>query len=147
YGVRMKQSDEINEPCMVNITHSIFENNDTGISLRNAICNADSNILQKNKIAIWLKEGVIIKIVNNTIKDNTKGIFFTNTPKIRITKNNIFGNNYNIYLGENQKEDIDALNNWWGSAVPEEIEKKILDQKWDSSLGTVNYIPFLHNPN
>ncbi|MBI5418237.1 right-handed parallel beta-helix repeat-containing protein [Candidatus Poribacteria bacterium] len=147
FGVRMKKSNEIDKPCMVSVENSKFNNNHIGISIRNAICKLDKNIFNKNEIGLWLKEDVIIKTSGNIITENAKGIFLTSASNIVISGNNIFNNTYyNVYLGEPQTESIDTPNNWWGTVDVEKIEKNNLDKKWDSSLGYINFIPFLHEP-
>ncbi len=144
YGVRMKKSEDIDKPCMVNIENCNIQNNHIGISTRKAISNIVNNTIKNNEIGIWLKEEIIVKVADNNITNNKKGIFLTDTPDISISWNNIFNNQNNIYLGENQTKDFSAPNNWWGTIVPEEIEKNNFDIMWDSSLGKINYIPFLH---
>jgi hypothetical protein len=63
-----------------------------------------------------------------------------------ILNNNIYANtNYNIYLAVSN--NVNATNNWWGTTDTQSINQTIYDSKNDFNLGTVNFIPFLTEPN
>jgi hypothetical protein len=63
-----------------------------------------------------------------------------------ITQNNIYSNGQNIHLTE--QYDIDAVNNWWGTADINAINQTIWDRKNDPvNLGTLNFVPYLSEPN
>ncbi len=90
-------------------------------------------------------------IQNNTIAHNAVGIYvyignYDGTPTI--IYNNIHDNSdYNIQLGEDTENDIDATYNWWGTTDVSAINQSIYDYKNDFYLGTVNFVPFLTEPN
>jgi parallel beta-helix repeat protein len=90
-------------------------------------------------------------ILNNTISNNSVGIYlyqsnFDTSPTI--TYNNIHDNSdYNIQLAEYTENDVNATYNWWGTTDTQAINQTIFDFKNDFNLGTVNFIPFLSEPN
>jgi hypothetical protein len=90
-------------------------------------------------------------IQNNTIAHNAVGIYvyignYDGTPTI--IYNNIHDNaDYNIQLGEETENDINAAYNWWGTTDVSAINQSIYDFKNDFYLGTVNFVPFLTEPN
>ena len=90
-------------------------------------------------------------IQNNTIAYNSVGIYvyITNYDSSPIIiYNNIHDNSdYNIQLDEETKDNINAAYNWWGSNDVSAINQTIYDFKYDFNLGTVNFIPFLTEPN
>ncbi|MGN0033305.1 MAG: T9SS type A sorting domain-containing protein [Candidatus Limimorpha sp.] len=60
--------------------------------------------------------------------------------------NFIFGNGFDGVMYElynNAFSDIEAVGNWWGTAEADEVEDRIYHKNDDSSLGLVNYTPFL----
>ena len=73
-------------------------------------------------------------IRHNEITGNETGIFCREEcGGTSISFNNIYGNSdYDIKLGEAQKEDIDARNNWWGGGSP-----KVYDRKREGYIGRV----------
>ena len=90
-------------------------------------------------------------IQNNTIAYNAVGIdvYMGNYDGIPIIiYNNIHDNSdYNIQLGEDTEKDINAAYNWWGTTDVSAINQSIYDFKNDFYLGTVNFVPFLTEPN
>ncbi|MFH1287578.1 MAG: right-handed parallel beta-helix repeat-containing protein, partial [bacterium] len=104
----------------------------------------DRNYIYNNIIGLrmWNSKPIITL---NTITENQTGIFCAEgIESIFIQKNNIYQNSgYNITLGESQKKDIDALNNYWGSGNFQDIEKKIYDKSDSEYIGKVVYSPFL----
>ena len=63
--------------------------------------------------------------------------------------NNIHSNNatYKLYNGNSQgSPNLNATNNWWGTTDEAEIQVMIYDWFDDSSLGIVDYSPYLFTP-
>lgn len=85
-------------------------------------------------------------IINNTITNSADAIVMIDSPTPVITNNNIFDNQYNVYLASN-RHDVDVTNNWWGTTNTQTIDQTILDFKDDFNLGAVNYQPYLTQPN
>lgn len=79
-------------------------------------------------------------IRRSEITGNKTGIFFREECEgSTISDNNIYGNSdYDIKLGEAQKGDIDARNNWWGGGSP-----KVYDRRRESYIGRVLTEPAL----
>lgn len=92
----------------------------------------------------------VLTIHDNTITNNTVGIFVTNSYVPTITGNNINDNNQNIKLATDysgHSKDFSAANNWWGTIDRATIDQKIWDFNDDFNLGKVSYDPFLTSPN
>ena len=88
-------------------------------------------------------------ILNNTIADNTVGIYLANflgNPDPVILNNNIC-DNYNYSVQTDLSNNITATHNWWGTTDTRTINQTIYDYYDDSNLGNVSYIPFLTAPN
>ncbi len=96
---------------------------------------------------------------NNTITGNTAAgpapagaaptytVFIQGNPLFNY--NNIFNNTADYELWNSNEAgtpDVDATNNWWGTAVEAEIQSKIYDWFDDSSRGVVDYYPYLDAP-
>jgi len=62
----------------------------------------------------------------------------------RIFNNGNSGEIFDIY--NNTPQNINAINNWWGSDNVEDIENHIFHSNDDISLGTVTYEPFFSEP-
>jgi hypothetical protein len=84
-------------------------------------------------------------IENNIITKNEKGIFVREQGSgLAINKNNIYANeDYNIRLGEFNKEDVDAKENWWGIADP---TATFFDAHQEPGIGFVKFEPVLQDP-
>ena len=97
---------------------------------------ANAGLIERNYF-----EG-IIEIGNVTVKNNTiNAIMVKGSSSPTIAYNNVVS----IHLSSST--NVDATNNWWGTADPAEIDQKIWDYNDDYSLGEVNYTPFLTEPN
>jgi len=91
-------------------------------------------------------------IQDNTIANNKIGILITDynapnaipTPTIR--NNNIYNNQYNIYMFRGSF-NVSVSDNWWGTTDNQAIQQTIFDFNDDFSVGTVQYTPFLTEPN
>ena len=99
-----------------------------------------------------------VTVQNNAVVNNSMGIkvqYYPPNPQYPITvyenvtptiiNNNIQGNyNYSIYL--NSTLGLNATNNWWGTTDAQAINQTIYDNKRDFNLATVNFTPFLTQP-
>jgi len=82
-------------------------------------------------------------IESNTITNNQIGIHNPSTGSV-INDNNIVGNIGNsVTTGA---ASVDAQNNWWGISDAWTINQTIYDFYDDSSLGKINFVPFLNGP-
>ncbi|MBI4746293.1 MAG: Ig-like domain-containing protein [Deltaproteobacteria bacterium] len=73
----------------------------------------------------------------------TYTVYIANLPLFNF--NNIFSNTatYELYNGNAQgTANVDATNNWWGTAVDSGVQAKIYDFVDDSTKGIVTYSPF-----
>lgn len=87
-------------------------------------------------------------IQNNTIVGNKVGLTLEASFSQPISYNNIYDNtDYNVCLEPGATSDIDATYNWWGTTDSSAINQSIYDFKHDFNLGTVNFEPFLTEPN
>ena len=93
-------------------------------------------------------------IVNNTITNNTRGLYFSayafdrNAYPVGISSNNIYNNSYNVYVeSSGTQKSIDLTNNWWGTTNPSTIAASIYDNADNPILAKVDYVPFLTEPN
>ena len=108
--------------------------------------------LAQNAAAIYCYSGEDLKF--NTITGNiatgsepTYSIYVNWHPLFNY--NNILNNTATYDLWNNNPQgsnNVDAINNWWGTANESEIEEKIWDWFDDSSLGIVDFNPYLTSP-
>ncbi len=126
------------------ITACRFFNNDIGIRFRSGPIQLSRSIFHDNRIAIRAFRGNM-NIYENDIRDNEIGIFIREGGKgLKIYRNNLHKNDrYNLRLGDFNKDDVDARNNWWGTNDPQE---KIFDGNQEPYIGFVNFHPVLKNP-
>jgi len=64
----------------------------------------------------------------------------------RLPTNNIYGNSGNSVFVVTTN-NVTATNNWWGTTDAGAIAQTIHDNKNDYNVGTVNFTPFLTEPN
>lgn len=107
------------------------------------------NLLENNTkgIEIWSNSPYI---ANNTITSNSNGIYFTSytfereAAPVAIINNNIYGNDYDVYVGGNDSQRIlDMTYNWWGTTAESLIAQSIYDNADNPALAKVVYVPFL----
>jgi parallel beta-helix repeat protein len=131
---------------LTTITNNIIAFNNEGIR-GGATSTIVNNIIVSNNVAIRLDAGITPPVVNNTFAFNNIGI------KLGSSSPNIYYNNfqntseYNIYLSSGATGNVNVTNNWWGTTDTQAINQSMYDFKNDFNLGTVNFIPFLTEPN
>ena len=152
--------------CPLTIERNLISNNVDGISLTISasvysyvehawISPADFPLTIRNN-SISDNSGVGISldhpsatIMNNSIANNYIGITIREpseySPSPIILNNNIYANEYN--LKSEVSDNINATYNWWGTTDIPTINQTIYDFKYDFNSGTVNFIPFLTEPN
>lgn len=92
----------------------------------------------------------ILTIQNNTIANNSVGLYLSNSFVPTIAHNNIENNTLNMELAKDpsgQSSSFSASNNWWGTANQDAINQSIYDFKDDFTLGVVTFVPFLTSEN
>ncbi|MHB8789391.1 MAG: right-handed parallel beta-helix repeat-containing protein [Desulfobulbaceae bacterium] len=121
-----------------------FRNNGGGLRFRSGPLVIRNSLFQDNDIGIRAYLGRA-EISTNIITGNNKGIFVREQGGgLQIRENNIFGNrDYNIRVGDFNREDIQATGNWWGTDDPAET---IFDARREPGIGTVLYDPPLRQP-
>lgn len=133
-GLRFGRAD-------LEITRNAFTGNDTGIRFTRMEGPASirNNSITQNRI------GMFVAPSGQNIKDffdPDQGGKAWNTGRLAINANNIHDNtSYDLSLGEKQLWNLDVTGNWWGTADPDEIQKRIFDQNRDSTLGQALYLP------
>ena len=86
-------------------------------------------------------------VTNNTIDNNYIGIQQVSNFLSTIAYNNVQNNSYNFFLYQSVSGNVNATYNYWGTTNQTAISNSIYDNKDNSNLGTVNYVPFLAAPN
>jgi hypothetical protein len=120
----------------------VMNNGNDGIRSNNSATVIEDNVLANNKCGM---SGTGI-IQHNTIANNWDAGIWGPLASATITQNNIYSNGQNIHLTE--QYDIDAVNNWWGTADVNAINQTIWDRKNDPvNLGTLNFVPYLSERN
>ncbi len=107
----------------VTFSGSIFAGNHIGIRSFRGEGDIRGNLFSANEIAIFVREkGDRIRIYGNGFEKNER---------------------YAIRLGDFNREDVDARENWWGETPPDQA---IFDSHEESYIGTVSYEPVLKEP-
>lgn len=126
------------------ISGNVIDDCLTGITLLGQAVTIQNNFINDSQTeGIDITGGNAI-IQNNTITYNQVGINSPSSSSV-IAYNNIYGNGYNVYLSS--PSNVDATNNWWGTTDPQAINQTIYDFKDNFNLGSVNFVPFLAEPN
>ncbi len=126
--------------------NDVVNTSDIGIYIINE-ATVERNFIANKTVGIVIVNGTAL-IINNTIINNGIGILLHSpSATTAINYNNIQFNNQNIVLDAGTINNIDAINNWWGTNIIIEIEQTFYDYKNDFNLGNVTYIPFLFTDN
>lgn len=138
----------------VTVSSQFFQSGGYPVIEKNLIRNNTNGINVGILIRAWVGTNIPI-IENNTIFQNSVGIRLSYVnqepshgyPLPTIRNNNILNNsNYNFYL-DTSEVNINATQNWWGTTDAQAVNLTIRDYKYDLTLGTVYFIPFLTEPN
>ena len=103
-------------------------------------------IIQRNLIfntTLGIDSTLPVTVENNTIENNAVGL--ATSARLSAIYNNIEGNNQSVYL--TSSNNLNATNNWWGTTNTQAISQSIHDFNDDSTLGKVEFVPFLTEPN
>jgi hypothetical protein len=122
------------------ITRNQITSCSIGVYSISAYGTIENNTISGNVVGIF--GGGAIR--NNTIGNNTVGLTAT-IASSNITQNN-FINNIQYSVGVSQNS-VDASYNWWGTTDVAAINQMIYDSKNVTGYGTVNFVPFLTEPN
>jgi parallel beta-helix repeat protein len=115
-----------------------------------------NNLITNNKgSGIGCGASFPLVIENNTITRNYIGLDLSSfSTKSILINNNIFNNtgifdnvDRSVTLESSQSTNVNATQNYWGTTDQSTINNSIRDNKDDSTLGTVNFVPFLNSPN
>jgi hypothetical protein len=122
--------------------NNIMNNVNDGIRSENSASTVQYNVLANNDVGISVNGTVSY----NTIANNRVAGIWGPNSSMTITQNNIYGNTQNVHLTE--PDNITAVYNWWGTTDASAINQTIWDHKNDTiHLGTLNFIPYLNEPN
>jgi nitrous oxidase accessory protein NosD len=128
------------------ISESTIENNDIGINADGATIS--HNLLTGNQTAIATQNSNTT-MEYNIIDSNVDGITLGGYPIRKEMHYNSFTNNTGyavIYIGGYDEGEVDATENYWGSASESDVQAAIWDFYDDAALFTVNYAGFLTSP-
>jgi len=135
------------------IAQNIFFENEIAITLEKQCYDnqIDSNQFIRNNKSLLLGKQTSNGENANLIRYNTfrnsedYAVTLNGSPQTEIQHNSFYeGDSAMFYLLDTL--DQDAFNNWWGSYIAQEIDRRIYDQNDDQQFGEVNYIPFLVSP-
>ncbi|MBI2138222.1 right-handed parallel beta-helix repeat-containing protein [Candidatus Woesearchaeota archaeon] len=110
----------------------------SNISVENL--SSQGNIYQ----GIFAKDSSNMSLKNNRLQNNSYGIyFFGQINGSEVSGNTLANNTFDFY--NNQKNNVSAKYNWWGSVEKSVIEQKIFDRADNSGNGIVFFDPFLQD--
>lgn len=132
------------------VTNCLFRRNVDGFRFSTAEGTFSRNRMTENVYGVRYEERNSNAVLSgNDITGNKVGIFcvMESTGKVTIRGNRIHGNaDYDFKLGNRQKADVPVSGNWWGTADPEAIRKRIFDRGTEAELGRVLFEPCLQDP-
>jgi hypothetical protein len=132
------------------IRNCLFRRNFEGIRFSTTDVLIKNNDFVDNYYAVrYEANGSRTTLRRNRIEGNRYGFFPVQRSgsTVRISENNVTGSaEFNVYLGENQRGDLDYRGNWWGTADPAAVAAAIFDKTKDPSLGRVLWDPALPAP-
>jgi hypothetical protein len=132
------------------VTNCLFRRNVDGFRFSTAEGTFSRNRMTENVYGVRYEERNSNAVLSgNDITGNKVGIFcvMESTGKATIRGNRIHGNaDYDFKLGNRQKADVPAPGNWWGTADPDAIRKRIFDRGMEAELGRVLFEPCLQEP-
>jgi len=131
------------------IRNNLFRHNFEGVRFSTTNVNIEHNDFIGNEYGIrYESRGSQTGINDNIFRDNDYAFFPVQkcSDTVRVSGNNITSANYNVKMGDNQRDDLDYTGNWWGTTEPAAIEAGFFDGRKDGSIGKVIYEPALDGP-
>jgi len=142
------------------LTNNNCSNNNYGSGIQLSSSSNDNtlqdNIANGNCVGVSLNSSSDNNITCNLLQSNTDRAFSLcgGSTNNNISFNNIIENgNYNAATGgyewqfeSEQSDDVDAINNWWGTTDNDIISASIYDYNDDTGRGNVTYLPRLDQP-
>ena len=130
----------------VEVLDSEFRTNYGGVRFPGAKVVLRGNRFANNRIGVRCLKGAPL-IEENEFTGNLTGILFREEVMDPVLRHNNFDNReYDLKLGENQTDDVDAAQNWWASAKSGQPEDKIYDGGDSEGVGFVATDPALAAP-
>lgn len=128
------------------IRDNVITGNDWGIesTQEGGTATIEHNLISNNTRGIVLNSQAAIR--NNTITNSSVAIILY-TSAVEIVYNNIMNYTQHSIALSLVSTPINATYNWWGTTDTQAINLTIHDFKYDINLGTVNFVPFLTEPN
>lgn len=136
YGIR---SDD----CRVKITSADISGNGAGVRLKGGEGQIVATRFSGNRETALHLSGSRIKLQRCQFIDNSQNALHLEDGRALVWGNSFNGNKgFNLY--NNGREDVVALQNWWGSSDRSAIIQKIYDAVRDPRSGNVQLYPWLN---
>ncbi|PXF61641.1 MAG: hypothetical protein C4B59_03590 [Candidatus Methanogaster sp.] len=141
--------------CCNTLQSNTASNNRYGIWLSSSSNTLTKNTVNSNDYGTYLSGANNNNITCNWVHNNTNPGFYLTTDywgdgstNNNISYNNIIENGgyYEYQFYNDQTDDVDAANNWWGTTDRDIINVSIHDWNDDPSKGNVTYLPILNDP-
>ncbi len=126
------------------VSHSRFFDNYGGLRFRSGPVTLENNLFRNNDIGIRAYEGRA-EIRGNVFTGNDTGIFVREGGNGLVVRGNDITANrrWNIRVGDFTVQDVDAAENWWGTADPSD---SIFDRAEEPGVGQVHFEPVRESP-
>ncbi len=132
------------------VSRCLFRNNVDGLRFSTAQGTFERNRMTGNVYGVRYEErNSKVILTRNDVTENRVGIFCVTESKgaAVIRENRIHGNaDYDFKLGNRQRADVPARENWWGTADPDRVRARIFDREDEPELGRVLFEPLLAAP-
>jgi len=138
------------------ISHNqIILNTGTILNVQQGQAIVRQNLIVDNFGGLYVSDSQTV--ISNTITGNgaescgsVSGVTclaFTNSLT-RLTGNNVYANNatYDVAMRFDATQSVTATDNYWGTTDQATIQARIYDSNQDLNVGTVNFVPFLTEP-
>ncbi len=132
------------------VSRCVFRSCVDGLRFSTAEGTIERNTMTGNVYGVRYEErNSKVLLRRNEIAGNKVGIFcvMESAGRTVIRENRIHGNaDYDFKLGNRQRANVPARDNWWGTTDAAAIRSKIFDRGREPELGAVLFEPFLAAP-
>jgi hypothetical protein len=108
----------------------------------NAVIVLESLLTDCPDLSVVFNYNSINNSIFNTVSTATKTLIDITGSLIRIQRN-LLEHQHAYLLKYNSDNQIDATDNWFGSIYGDTIRTRIYDHRVDTTLGNINFIPYL----
>lgn len=139
-----RSSIEIRDQQNIAVRGSVFYRNETALHIMGGSAVVENNLFIQNVRAVRIHEGAAPLVRRNRFSGHSSEAVLIDSDGAVLSENNFIENTLHVRVSGSG--DVQARDNWWGSADSARIEALIHHYADEPGLGEVHFRPFAETP-